>query len=88
MLNNDHDIVEALLRRDEQITREFFYRKCYPLFKSVYDNYHTDCALTFKAINANSKTTVNLKKFLILEYRSNCLLLFELFFISRLHQCV
>lgn len=51
MLNNDHDIVEALLRRDEQITREFFYRKCYPLFKSVYDNYHTDCASCMEFIN-------------------------------------
>ena len=51
MLNNDHDIVEALLRRDEQITREFFYRTCYPLFKSVYDNYHTDCASCMEFIN-------------------------------------
>lgn len=41
---NDHDIVLALLQRDENVTRDFFYRKCYPLFKSVYDNYHTDCS--------------------------------------------
>ena len=44
MASTDHDIVEALLRRDGHITREFFYRKCYPLFKSVSDNYHTDCS--------------------------------------------
>ena len=36
---NDHDIVNALLKRNERITRDFFYRTCYPLFKSVYDNY-------------------------------------------------
>lgn len=41
---NDHDIVVALLQRNENVTREFFYRRCYPLFKSVYDNYHTDCS--------------------------------------------
>lgn len=44
MPNNDHDIVQALLMRDADATRDFFYRRCYPLFKSVYDNYHTDCA--------------------------------------------
>lgn len=42
-VNNDQEIVQALLRHDERVTREFFYRKCYPLFKSVFDNYHTDC---------------------------------------------
>ena len=44
MSNPDHAIVQALLRHDDSVTREFFYRKCYPLFKSVYDNYHTDCS--------------------------------------------
>lgn len=43
MKTNDQQIVDALLQRDESATREFFYRTCYPLFKSVYDNYHTDC---------------------------------------------
>ena len=43
MKTNDQQIVAALLRHDDNATREFFYRKCYPLFKSVYDNYHTDC---------------------------------------------
>lgn len=32
-----------MLRRDEATTRDFFYRRCYPLFRSIYDNYHTDC---------------------------------------------
>lgn len=44
MNTTDYDIVVALLRRDNKVTRDFFYRKCYPLFKSVYDNYHTDCS--------------------------------------------
>lgn len=40
---DDHVIVQALLDRNPRITREFLYRMCYPLFKSIYDNYHTDC---------------------------------------------
>ena len=34
---------QALIRRDETVTRKYFYRQCYPLFKSIYDNYYTDC---------------------------------------------
>ena len=49
--NYDHEIVLALLQRDENVTREFLYRKCYPLFKSVYDNYHTDCSSCMEFIN-------------------------------------
>ena len=48
---NDHEIVLALLQRNEGITRDFFYRKCYPLFKSVYDNYHTDCSSCMEFIS-------------------------------------
>lgn len=51
MENNDYDIVQALLRHDSQITKDFFYVRCYPLFKSVYDNYHTDCSSCFEFIN-------------------------------------
>lgn len=51
METNDHDIVLALLQRDERITRDFFYRKCYPLFKSVFDNYHTDCSSCMEFIS-------------------------------------
>ena len=36
-------IAKALIKRDELTTRNFFYRQCYPLFKSIYDNYYTDC---------------------------------------------
>lgn len=43
MESTDQELVAALLRRDEATTRDFFYRRCYPLFRSIYDNYHTDC---------------------------------------------
>lgn len=39
----DLQIAKALIRRDEMVTRNYFYRQCYPLFKSIYDNYYTDC---------------------------------------------
>ena len=51
MINNDFELVQALLKHDEVVTREFFYKKCYPLFKSVYDNYHTDCSSCIEFIN-------------------------------------
>ena len=37
-------IRDALLKHDGKVTRHFFYQKCYPIFKSIYDNYYTDCA--------------------------------------------
>ena len=40
---DDKDIVRAILNRNSEITIYFLYRKCYPLFKSIYDNYYTDC---------------------------------------------
>lgn len=51
MESQDQKIVAALLRHDSNVTREFFYKKCYPLFKSVYDNYHTDCTSCVEFIN-------------------------------------
>lgn len=39
----DLKIARALINRDAEVTRNFFYRQCYPLFKSIYDNYYTDC---------------------------------------------
>ena len=36
-------IARELIDHNEKVTREFFYRQCYPLFKSIYDNYYTDC---------------------------------------------
>lgn len=42
--HEDLKIAKALIQRDEGITRRYFYQQCYPLFKSIYDNYYTDCA--------------------------------------------
>jgi hypothetical protein len=39
----DLDIAKAIIDRNSFVTKEFLYRKCYPLFKSIYDNYYTDC---------------------------------------------
>lgn len=36
-------IAKALINRDNLVTRKYFYQQCYPLFKSIYDNYYTDC---------------------------------------------
>lgn len=47
----DQEIVKAILDRDTVITKEFLYRKCYPLFKAVYDKYYTDCESCFELIN-------------------------------------
>ena len=47
----DQQIVQAILDRDTYITKEFLYRKCYPLFKSVYDKYYTDCETCIELIN-------------------------------------
>ena len=40
----DLQIAKSLINRDERITRRYYYEQCYPLFKSIYDNYYTDCA--------------------------------------------
>lgn len=39
----DLDIAKTLIRHDERMTKMFFYKQCYPLFKSIYNNYYTDC---------------------------------------------
>ena len=41
---HDLEIAHAILMRDGMVTREYMYVKCYPLFKSIYDNYFTDSA--------------------------------------------
>lgn len=48
---SDKEIVEAILNRETLITKQFLYKKCYPLFKSVYDKYYTDCENVFEFIN-------------------------------------
>lgn len=49
--NPDAAIVSALLCRDKEVTVDFLYRRCYPLFKAVYNNYHTDCSTCVEFIN-------------------------------------
>lgn len=44
LYKEDLDIAKALIQHNERVTRMFFYRQCYPLFKSIYDNYYTDCS--------------------------------------------
>lgn len=61
---DDLQIASALIKRDGAVTRHYFYQQCYPLFKSIYDNYFTDCACCKEFIDeiyiivlAPSKTT-------------------------------
>lgn len=39
----DLQIAKFLIQRDSNVTRKYFYQQCYPLFKSIFDNYYTDC---------------------------------------------
>ncbi len=62
--HDDLLIAKALIKRDNLVTRKYFYQQCYPLFKSIYDNYYTDCACVKEFIDeiyvlalAPSKTT-------------------------------
>lgn len=47
----DQEIVKAILDRDTLVTKEFLYRKCYPLFKSIHNKYYTDCETPIELIN-------------------------------------
>ncbi len=47
----DREIAKAILRRDTFITKEYLYRKCYPLFKAIYYKYYTDCDSPIELIN-------------------------------------
>ena len=39
----DLQIAKALISFDEKVTRQYYYKDCYHLFKSIFDNYYTDC---------------------------------------------
>lgn len=43
LYTEDLQIAKSLINRDEKVTRRYYYEQCYPLFKSIYDNYYTDC---------------------------------------------
>lgn len=51
IFSQDLEIAKAIINRDEVITRKYFYNRCYPLFKSIYDNYQTDCMSCLEFIN-------------------------------------
>lgn len=44
-------IVNAILLRDQKVTQQYLYIKCYPLFNSIYENYYTDCQSCVEFIN-------------------------------------
>lgn len=48
---DDLQIAKSLIRRDERTTRCYFYQQCYPLFKSIYENYYTGCACCKEFMN-------------------------------------
>lgn len=47
----DQEIVEAILRRNALVTKEYLYKKCYPLFYAIYNKYYTDCENPIELIN-------------------------------------
>ncbi len=47
----DQQIVKGILDRDTQLTKEYLYKKCYPLFNAVYFKYYTDCENVYEFIN-------------------------------------
>lgn len=51
LYTNDLMIAKAIINRDEKTTRHYFYRQCYPLFKSIYEHYYTDCNSCIEFIN-------------------------------------
>lgn len=47
----DQEIAQAILCRDLFVTKEYLYRKCYPLFKAIHGKYYTDCESPLELIN-------------------------------------
>ena len=47
----DREIVKAILCRNTEITKEFLYKKCYPLFATIHAKYYTDCVTPIELIN-------------------------------------
>lgn len=43
IFEDDIKIAQALINRDNLVTKRYLYIQCYPLFKSIYDKYYTDC---------------------------------------------
>lgn len=49
---DDRETVRLLLARHPATTRQYLFVSCYPLFKSVFDRYYTDCSSCMEFINA------------------------------------
>lgn len=47
----DTAMARSILKRDGKVTREYMYGKCYPMFKSIYNNYFTDSSNVYEFIN-------------------------------------
>ncbi len=47
----DREIVEAILCKDAFVTKEYLYKKCYPLFKAIHSKYYTECENVAELIN-------------------------------------
>lgn len=47
----DEEIARAILRKDSEVTIDYLYKQCYPLFKSIYDRYYTDCVSWNELVN-------------------------------------
>lgn len=48
---SDQEIVRDILNRDKEITFLYLYKKCYPLFRAIYNRYNTNCENAIELIN-------------------------------------
>ena len=48
---DDRMVVNAILLRNQKVTQQYLYIKCFPLFKAIYDNYYTDGQSCIEFIN-------------------------------------
>lgn len=49
--SDDIAIAQAILRRNGRVTCDYLYKRCYPLFHSIFERYHTGCATVMDFIN-------------------------------------
>lgn len=51
IFTEDLETAQAILHRDEAVTKRYLYQQCYPLFKRYFDGYYTDCESCIEFIN-------------------------------------
>ena len=51
LMITDREIVQGILCRDVELTKKYLYIEYYPLFKSVWNKYYTDCKSCIEFIN-------------------------------------